>query len=63
MRKQRNRIDLAALKLGAKEYRRAAFARGASLVGDPGYVERTLAENVIFLVDVLAASDAEGEPT
>lgn len=48
-------LDLISLRQGAAEYRRLAFAKGAAMPGDPGYVERTLAENVIALVDALAA--------
>ena len=48
---KRQGLSLESLRMGAVEYRQAAMERGAALVGDPGYVERTLATNLIAVID------------
>jgi hypothetical protein len=46
-------LDLVTLRADAVQYRKRAFEKGAVWQRDPGWIERTLAENVIALVDAI----------
>ena|ERR1700722_12304117 len=46
-------LDLSTLYDAAQIARREAFACGAGIVGDPGYMQRSLAENIIGIIDAI----------
>ena len=50
-------LDLRFLRQEAVEYRALAFKKGADTPNDPGYVERTLAENLIAVIDAIEEAD------
>lgn len=54
-------LDLRSLYQAALEYRAAAFKKGADSPGNHGFIERTLAENLIGIINAIRA-DQRAKP-